>query len=57
MPRWYVSPDGQSAGRPAVIHTVPSCGRNRMAFGLTVTPGRQYVWLGDPDGPSWGLPA
>jgi hypothetical protein len=25
-------------------------------FGLTVTPGRQSVWLDDPDGgPSWDL--
>ncbi|MGW4662145.1 ATP-grasp peptide maturase system methyltransferase [Streptosporangium sandarakinum] len=30
---------------------------DQTAFGLTVTPGRQYVWLGDPDGPSWNLPA
>ncbi|MGV9596465.1 methyltransferase domain-containing protein [Streptosporangium sandarakinum] len=30
---------------------------DQTAFGLTVTPARQYVWLGDPDGPSWDLPA
>ncbi|MGY0059700.1 ATP-grasp peptide maturase system methyltransferase [Streptomyces sp. LZ34] len=28
----------------------------QTAFGLTVTPDRQLVWLGDPDGPSWALP-
>ncbi|MEU4572049.1 ATP-grasp peptide maturase system methyltransferase [Nonomuraea sp. NPDC023979] len=27
------------------------------AFGLTVTPQGQRVWLGDPGGPSWSLPA
>ncbi|MCC3771187.1 ATP-grasp peptide maturase system methyltransferase [Streptomyces sp. UNOC14_S4] len=25
-------------------------------FGITVTPQRQSVWLGSPDGPSWSLP-
>ncbi|MGW5485650.1 methyltransferase domain-containing protein [Streptosporangium sandarakinum] len=30
---------------------------DQTAFGLTVTPGRQCVWLGEPDGPSWNLPA
>ncbi|MFC7918395.1 hypothetical protein [Streptomyces sp. NPDC057386] len=25
-------------------------------FGVTVTAGSQYVWLGDPDGPRWALP-
>ncbi|MFD7072332.1 ATP-grasp peptide maturase system methyltransferase [Streptomyces sp. NPDC059913] len=25
-------------------------------FGVTVTPDRQQVWLGSPDGPSWALP-
>ncbi|MEU0516937.1 ATP-grasp peptide maturase system methyltransferase [Streptosporangium sp. NPDC006007] len=30
---------------------------HQSAFGLTVTRDRQYVWLGDPDGPSWNLPA
>ncbi|MEU0809224.1 ATP-grasp peptide maturase system methyltransferase [Streptomyces sp. NPDC005970] len=28
----------------------------QTAFGLTVTPDRQLVWLGEPDGPSWALP-
>ncbi|MFD8967070.1 ATP-grasp peptide maturase system methyltransferase [Streptomyces sp. NPDC059568] len=28
----------------------------QTAFGLTVAPGRQRVWLGDPEGPSWPLP-
>lgn len=26
-------------------------------FGLTVTPNRQRVWLGSPEGPDWDLPA
>ncbi|MFI6278752.1 ATP-grasp peptide maturase system methyltransferase [Streptomyces sp. NPDC050988] len=26
-------------------------------FGLTVTPDRQRVWLGSPEGPAWDLPA
>ncbi|UUU33152.1 hypothetical protein JIX56_26600 [Streptomyces sp. CA-210063] len=26
-------------------------------FGLTVTPDRQRVWLGSPEGPFWELPA
>ncbi|WP_433367883.1 hypothetical protein [Streptosporangium sp. CA-115845] len=30
---------------------------DRSGYGLTVTEDRQYVWLGDPDGPSWDLPA
>ncbi|MFI7454636.1 ATP-grasp peptide maturase system methyltransferase [Nonomuraea sp. NPDC049714] len=30
---------------------------HQSAFGLTVTPEKQRVWLGDPDGPSWNLPA
>ncbi|MEU9831687.1 rRNA adenine N-6-methyltransferase family protein [Streptosporangium sp. NPDC048047] len=30
---------------------------DQTAFGLTVTPARQYVWLGEPDGPNWDLPA
>lgn len=29
----------------------------QSAFGLTVTRDRQYVWLGDTEGPSWNLPA
>jgi methyltransferase of ATP-grasp peptide maturase system len=29
----------------------------QTAFGLTVTPERQRVWIGDPGGPSWSLPA
>ncbi|MFC4114143.1 ATP-grasp peptide maturase system methyltransferase [Nonomuraea zeae] len=36
----------QGAGQP-----------HQSGFGLTVTPERQWVWLGDPDGPSWDLPA
>ncbi|MEV8633864.1 ATP-grasp peptide maturase system methyltransferase [Streptosporangium sp. NPDC051023] len=30
---------------------------HQSAFGLTVTPDGQYVWLGTPDGPRWNLPA
>ncbi|WP_371780075.1 ATP-grasp peptide maturase system methyltransferase [Streptosporangium subroseum] len=30
---------------------------HQSAFGLTVTRDRQYVWLGEPDGQSWDLPA
>ncbi|MGW0591734.1 ATP-grasp peptide maturase system methyltransferase [Streptosporangium sp. NPDC002607] len=30
---------------------------HQSAFGLTVTRDRQHVWLGEPDGPSWDLPA
>ncbi|MER5624145.1 ATP-grasp peptide maturase system methyltransferase [Streptosporangium sp. NPDC002544] len=30
---------------------------HQSAFGLTVTRDRQYVWLGEPDGRSWDLPA
>jgi hypothetical protein len=30
---------------------------HQSGFGLTVTPERQWAWLGDPDGPSWNLPA
>ncbi|MFM9612784.1 hypothetical protein [Streptomyces niveiscabiei] len=26
------------------------------AFGMTITPDSQRVWLGAPDGPSWALP-
>ncbi|MFF0574954.1 ATP-grasp peptide maturase system methyltransferase [Streptosporangium saharense] len=29
---------------------------HQSGFGLTVTPDRQYVWLGVPDGPRWDLP-
>ncbi|WP_329429441.1 ATP-grasp peptide maturase system methyltransferase [Streptosporangium sp. NBC_01495] len=29
---------------------------HQSGFGLTVTGDRQYVWLGEPDGPSWDLP-
>lgn len=29
---------------------------HQSAYGLTVTGGRQYVWLGEPNGPSWDLP-
>ncbi|MEU8145204.1 hypothetical protein [Nonomuraea sp. NPDC048901] len=29
----------------------------RSGYGLTVTGQGQKVWLGDPDGPSWNLPA
>ncbi|MFF4992013.1 ATP-grasp peptide maturase system methyltransferase [Streptosporangium saharense] len=29
---------------------------HQSAFGLTVAKDRQYVWLGEPDGPSWDLP-
>ncbi len=36
----------ERAGRP-----------HQSGFGLTVTADRQYVWMGDPDGPSWSLPA
>ncbi|MEV0615280.1 ATP-grasp peptide maturase system methyltransferase [Nonomuraea sp. NPDC050404] len=28
----------------------------RSDFGLTVTPGGQWVWLGDPGGATWNLP-
>ncbi|MFG1704779.1 methyltransferase [Nonomuraea sp. M3C6] len=35
----------QEAGQP-----------HQSGFGLTVTPERQSVWLGNPDGPSWKLP-
>ncbi|MEV4093376.1 ATP-grasp peptide maturase system methyltransferase [Streptosporangium saharense] len=35
----------EEAGRP-----------HQSGFGLTVTPKRQYVWLGASDGPSWDLP-
>ncbi|MGV9302770.1 ATP-grasp peptide maturase system methyltransferase [Nonomuraea sp. NPDC003727] len=30
---------------------------HQSAFGLTVTPERQHVWLDEPGGPSWDLPA
>jgi len=30
---------------------------HQSAFGLTATRDRQYVWLGEPGGPSWDLPA
>ncbi|WP_435880995.1 hypothetical protein [Streptosporangium subroseum] len=30
---------------------------HQSAFGLTVTKDRQYVWLGEPNGRSWDLPA
>ncbi|MFF4414730.1 ATP-grasp peptide maturase system methyltransferase [Streptosporangium sp. NPDC001559] len=30
---------------------------HQSAFGLTATRERQYVWLGDPTGPTWDLPA
>ncbi|MEV7005541.1 ATP-grasp peptide maturase system methyltransferase [Streptosporangium sp. NPDC051022] len=36
----------EGAGRP-----------HQSGFGLTVTPDHQYVWLGEPDGPRWDLPA
>ncbi len=29
---------------------------HQSAYGLTVTGERQYVWLGESDGPSWDLP-
>lgn len=30
---------------------------HQSGFGLTATPERQWVWLGEPNGPSWTLPA
>jgi hypothetical protein len=36
----------QEAGRP-----------HQSGFGLTVTAESQWVWLGEPDGPCWNLPA
>ncbi|WP_093175406.1 hypothetical protein [Sinosporangium album] len=36
----------QEAGRP-----------HQSEFGLTATPDEQWVWLGDPSGPRWYLPA
>ncbi|MEV0382117.1 hypothetical protein [Nonomuraea sp. NPDC050643] len=36
----------QEAGQP-----------HQSGFGLTVTPESPWVWLGDPDGPTWNLPA
>ncbi|MBB5133958.1 protein-L-isoaspartate O-methyltransferase [Thermocatellispora tengchongensis] len=30
---------------------------HQSGFGLTVGPSGQWVWLGDPDGPRWYLPA
>ncbi|MGI5292992.1 ATP-grasp peptide maturase system methyltransferase [Nonomuraea polychroma] len=36
----------QDAGQP-----------HQSGFGLTVTRERQWVWLGEPGGPSWDLPA
>ncbi|MEU8252425.1 hypothetical protein [Nonomuraea sp. NPDC048916] len=30
---------------------------HQSGFGLTVTRDAQEVWLGEPDGPSWNLPA
>jgi methyltransferase of ATP-grasp peptide maturase system len=30
---------------------------HQSGFGLTVMPERQWVWLGEPDGPCWNLPA
>ncbi|MFD8527834.1 ATP-grasp peptide maturase system methyltransferase [Streptosporangium canum] len=30
---------------------------HQSGFGLTVTRDRQHIWLGEPDGPSWNLPA
>lgn len=30
---------------------------HQSAYGLTVMSSRRYVWLGEPDGPNWDLPA
>ncbi|MGW4109133.1 hypothetical protein [Streptomyces sp. NPDC004976] len=30
---------------------------DQSAFGMTVTEWNQVVWLGDPEGPCWRLPA
>ncbi|MEO3793411.1 ATP-grasp peptide maturase system methyltransferase [Nonomuraea sp. B10E15] len=39
------------------IHTWDGAGRpHQSAFGITITPSAQQVWLGTPDGPSWHLP-
>ncbi|MBN3931171.1 methyltransferase domain-containing protein [Streptomyces verrucosisporus] len=35
----------------------PDTAPARDAFGITATPHRQWVWLGDPQGPSWDLPS
>ncbi|MEV6985519.1 ATP-grasp peptide maturase system methyltransferase [Sphaerisporangium sp. NPDC051017] len=40
------------------ILTWDGAGRpHQSLFGLTVSRDRQYVWLGEPDGPAWNLPA
>ncbi|WSA15612.1 hypothetical protein OHB15_39140 [Streptosporangium subroseum] len=40
-------------GLGGILRTSP----HQSAFGLTVTKDRQYVWLGEPNGRSWNLPA
>ncbi|WP_326645273.1 ATP-grasp peptide maturase system methyltransferase [Streptosporangium sp. NBC_01755] len=41
----------------AVLTWMGADSPHQSGFGLTVTKDRQYVWLGEPDGPSWDLPA
>ncbi|MFI6741154.1 ATP-grasp peptide maturase system methyltransferase [Nonomuraea sp. NPDC050451] len=57
---WTVHQDGPLKLWDAVedaILTWQEAGRpHQSGFGLTVTPEAQWVWLGEPDGPSWALP-
>lgn len=45
------------AAEDAILAWQEAGSPHQSAFGLTVTRDRRYVWLGDPDGPSWNLPA
>ncbi|MET8156741.1 ATP-grasp peptide maturase system methyltransferase [Sphaerisporangium sp. NPDC005289] len=57
---WTIRQRGPLRLWDAVEHAVlvwQNAGSPRQsAYGLTVTGDRQYVWLGEPDGPSWDLP-
>ncbi|TDE41326.1 methyltransferase domain-containing protein [Nonomuraea mesophila] len=57
---WVVRQNGPQRLWDAIeeaIHLWDGAGRpHQSAFGITITPGAQRVWLGTPDGPSWNLP-
>ncbi|MEV4246068.1 hypothetical protein AB0J63_21960 [Streptosporangium canum] len=49
-------PAWRDAVEVAVLTWQAAGSPHQSAYGLTVTGERQYVWLGESDGPSWDLP-
>ena len=58
---WIVHQDGPLRLWDAVEDTLDTWqaagSPHQSGFGLTATKEHQRIWLGDPDGPSWDLPA